>query len=300
MSGFYTSSPWSGGASAADEIGSSLRRLTMAMAQKNAMQRFQQQRMALMQQQAQMRGGLEQAQAGHAEAQTGYENARTKHQGLVDQAAQDYQKGAVAQSEGPDFMMNGPTIADAGKMDLARLMGERALVRGLGGNVDNPPSGTVNPGQERINTLNGDVMGYLPPNPSFHSVPAGGTPYVMGGDGQAQQQGPQSGFRPSPVQGMRPSDIRGMAGTMGGIMGSQYAPPESVKMAQEVFPMLVQAFTNQMQLPIKAVDTSPGNASQSKKPTRQQAADLVTKLGSKEAAMKQLQQSGFDTSGYAD
>lgn len=207
MSGFY--SPWSGSGDAGAQIGQSLARLTSTMAQKQMMQRFQQQKMALERQALQQRGMLEQAQAGqqnaaasNQNAMMGFNNARTQHQQGVDNAAEQYQRAVVARSDGPGFMQNGPTIEDAQRMALSRELGTRALVRGLGGNVDNTPTATINPGQERINTMTGEPMGYLPPNPTFHSVPAGGTPFILD-QGAASQAGPQTGF--SPRQMPRPA-----------------------------------------------------------------------------------------------
>lgn len=200
MSGFY--SLWSGGGDAASQIGQSLQKLTMTMAQKHAMDEFQRQRMALMQQSQMQRGQLEQSQMGTQRAQAGFDDARTQHQQNVDMGARQYQNSVVARNDGPNFMQNGPTIEDAMKMAISRELGARAYVRGLGGNVDNPPTATINPGQERVNTLTGGSLGYLPPNPSFHSVPAGGTPFILN-QGQAQQAGPQTGF--SPRQMPRPA-----------------------------------------------------------------------------------------------
>lgn len=199
MSGFYSSSPWSGAGDASSQIGASLQKLTATMAQRQMLQRFQQQQMALKQQQLNMQRQVDQSLIGQHNAQAGFDTARTQHQGLVDQSAKDYQ-GAVVHRAYPNPMANGPTIDDSNQRDLAMEMGMRALVRGLGGNVDNPPTATINPGQMRINTLSGQDMGYLPPNPTFHSVPAGGTPFVLNSDGQAQQAGNQTGFAPRQMQ----------------------------------------------------------------------------------------------------
>lgn len=302
MSGFYSSSPWSGAGGAAHQIGQSLQKLTSTMAQKNMMQRYQQQQLALRQQEILMRGRLENAQVGTQQAQAGFDNARTSHQQAVDSAARQYQGAAVQRSDGPNFMQGGPSVDNAQQMNLSREIGLRALVRGLGGNVDNPPTATINPGQERINTMTGDSMGYLPPNPTFHAVPAGGTPYILD-QGQARVAGLQTGFAPRQMQRPAVPTFHPR---------SEYGQPVVFDPNSMTLTPIVQG-SNSMSLgsPLqltnmlsKAFNSSPQEPNvthpQANKPTRQQAADMVQKLGNPQAAIKALQDSGFDTSGYAD
>lgn len=202
MSEFY--SPWQDAGGATQQIAQSLQRLTMTLAQKQMQQRFQAAQLAMRQQQINNELALQHAQIGQHNAAAGLDTSRMQHQQAVDSAARGYQQAVVARSDGPNFMMNGPTQEDAQQAALSRELGMRAVVRALGGQVDNPPTATVNPGQERINTMTGNVLGYLQPNPTFHSVPAGGTPYVLGGDGQAMQQGQQTGFRPQSTRAFAP------------------------------------------------------------------------------------------------
>lgn len=266
MSGFY--SPWSGGGDAGAQIGASLQKLTSTMAQKQMLQRYQQQQLALRQQDIMNRNQLLQAQVGqqHAaamnqSAQAGFNTSRQQHQQGVDEAARQYQTSVVAQNDGPEFMQNGPTIDDANRMAMSRELGARALVRALGGNIDNPPTATINPGQERINTLTGDLMGYLPPSPTFHAAPAGSQPYVLD-QGVASPTGQQTPFKPAVRAQMNPHDIQAAITSLGGIAGNRYASSNTVNMAESVLPMLVHAFTNQMngmqgQLPARTTDTTP-------------------------------------------
>lgn len=262
MSGFY--SPYSNGGSAGEQIGNSLRQLTQTMAQKQMMQRYQQQQLALRQQDIMNRNALLQAQVGqqHAatqnqSAQAGFNEARTQHQQGVDSAAQDYQRSVVARSDGLGFMQNGPTIADAERMNLSRELGARALVRALGGNVDNAPTATINPGQERINTMTGESMGYLPPNPSFHSVPAGATPYIIN-NGEASQSGPQTRFRPTASQQVRQIPI-GLPSVLENM--TKFGDTNDLAMAQQVMRSLASGYTNQnAELPARSVNTIPGNS----------------------------------------
>lgn len=265
MSGFY--SPYSGGGSAGEQIGASLQKLTATMAQKQMLQRYQQQQLALRQQDIMNHNALIQAQVGqqHAamanqSAQAGFNNARTSHQQGVDDAARQYQTSVVAQNDGPGFMQNGPTIDDANKMAMSRELGARALVRALGGNIDNPPTATINPGQERINTLTGESMGYLPPNPTFHAAPAGSQPYVLD-NGVASPTGQQIPFRPPIRAGMTPHDIQAAITSLGSIAGNRGISANMSSQAEQILPMLMQAFTNQMpqqvSSPARTVDTTP-------------------------------------------
>lgn len=263
MSGFY--SPYSGGGSAGEQIGNSLRQLTQTMAQKQMMQRYQQQQLALRQQDIMNRNALIQAQVGqqHAamgnqNAQAGLNTARTQHQQGVDDAARQYQGSVVRRSLGPDFMANGPTIEDSQKSDLSAELGARALVRALGGNIDNPPTATINPGQERINTMTGDSLGYLPPNPTFHSVPAGGTPYILD-NGLASQSGPQTRFTPTAAQQARQIPI-GLPSVLENM--TKFGNTNDLAMAQQVMRSLASGYTNQTAqgqsaLPARTSDTTP-------------------------------------------
>lgn len=290
MPEFY--SPWQDAGNATQEIGNSLRRLTLTLATRQAMQRYQQQRIALAQAALQQRAMVEQAQAGEY-------NARMQHQQRVDQAAREQASSVGSRAFDSRNFQGGPSIQNMQQMALARELAARAMVRGLHGDVDNPPTGIVGPGQERINTMTGDVLGYLPPNPSFHSVPVGGTPYVMD-DGQANQAGPQTGFRPQQPRMGIPSFHP----------GTQYSAPvifdpnlrmaipynEGTSNAPASFGQPIQYGTNELNNAVRA-----GADSTKKKPTRAQAAQYVKDAGGNiESAIQALQNDGFDTSGYAD
>jgi len=259
-----------------------LQRLTATLAQRQMQQRYNQMRMALQQQQIMQRAAVEQAQIQHF-------NAMTQHQQSVDHAADEYAHAVGARANGLDFMMNGPTIDDANKMALSRELASRAMVRGLRGDVDNPPTGTVNPGQERINTMTGDVLGYLPPNPTFHSVPAGGTPYVLD-NGQAMQQGPQTGFRPNVARSGIPTFHP----------GSQYSAPYVFDPNQgALIPVNEGGGTNAPTFgkPLR-YDDQLSNAvkagAQKSDEVIQQAQDAIAKGADKQKVNQRLQQMGYD------
>ena len=291
MPEFY--SPWQDAGNATQEIGNSLRRLTLTLATRQAMQRYQQQRIALAQAALQQRAAVEQAQAG-------LYNAEMQHHQRVDQAAREQSAAVGSRAFDSGNFQGGPSIQNAQQMALARELAARAMVRGLGGNVDNPPTGIVGPGQERINTLTGDVLGYLPPNPTFHSVPAGATPYTLD-QGQAMQAGPQTGFRPQQPRMGIPTFHP----------GTQYSAPvifdpnqrmvipydEGTSNAPAHFGQPMQYGTNELGNAVRAgADTTT-----KKKPTRAQAAQYVKDAGGNvESAIQALQNDGFDTSGYAD
>lgn len=242
-------SPWNDAGSASKQIGNSLRQLTLTLAQRNMQQRMNQARLAIAQQAEQDRARLQQQQGGLYNAQMQHVNAQTQHQQSVDSAAKQYQMNVTNRAY-PNPMQSGPTIEDAAQLMLARELGSRALVRGLGGNVDNPPTATINPGQERVNTLSGDVLGYLPPTPSFHSLPAGATPYILD-QGQATVAGPQNPFRPMAPTNQRPIPV-GLPSVLQNM--TQYGSTNDLALAQQVMRALASNYTNG--LPAQATNTN--------------------------------------------
>lgn len=172
------------------------------MRQSQMQGRIMQQRLAFQQEQARQLGELRRAQADHAQAQAGYETTRTEHQSAVDTTAQNLGQAVFARDGNSLYGTPGgitgppqdPTLLNA---DVNRQM---AISGALAGNPQRGfPTADVSPGHQRINPATGQVLGYVQPNPIVQSIPAGGTPFVLQGDGSSQV-GDQTAFRPPTVR----------------------------------------------------------------------------------------------------
>lgn len=290
----YGQSPWEDAASGAQGMGSGMARIMQAqqvgrmraqqfaaqLAIRQQQEQIQQQRLQMDQQETGARIPLLKAQTGEADSVTAKNKQEVGRQGEMDDLAravannvfrQRVPGGEAAALRGDFTGTPGPTIANDQVLNQGDLVRNAMQLIAM----HNP------------NELSTMMMG--------KNIPRGDVNFNPLTQEQVQGNPPAAptGAPIDPASGMTAYQTLALQ-----LQKSRMADQE--KRTQAIFDKLHTSPEWQMEHGDETDTGDSSNSNKGKKPSRAQASEYVKKYGSPQAATKQLQTEGFDTSGYAD